>query len=308
MTKRLFDSTDANSIPLSGWDALAGYISGNWQSFQPIRNRFPRAPVMSIATWYTHDAMAFDIEKGDGTPDQAPGWLDRQYNRGLTKPALYFGGDIATLRSYTGTRPFWWWTTNGWLWNTNKQTPPALTPGSDATQWQNHGPNGENVDQTIMSDAMFAHLLTGFTAPLNTIEGSFLMALSDAQQLQLFGWVQDLSKQAAGFNSTDGQEGTILRPFFESVATRGAAAALVAANLANRDDLAKALSDAEAVEEAAVNAAAQSVLNALNALGAAVPVDQTQVLNTIKSALSSASVSLTATVTPTPPASPAPSA
>lgn len=78
----MFDNIDAAAVPDSA-PAFAGYVDGRpeWQSFAPLRARFPRKPGLSIATSAEHDAHCLDVETGDASPDQVPEWIRRQQER-----------------------------------------------------------------------------------------------------------------------------------------------------------------------------------------------------------------------------------
>jgi hypothetical protein len=127
-------------------------VDGRWPSSAGIKARFPDLPHLSIAVFSKDDADCLDIEPGDATPDQAPAWLDRQYARGMARPVIYCGSSsIVAVRLAVGARPFWWWSAN---WS----RVPHIDPGADATQWNDQGPNGENVDQTSLSEELYIYL------------------------------------------------------------------------------------------------------------------------------------------------------
>jgi hypothetical protein len=151
----MFDSVDPAAFPDPGevsFDVTAGYVDGRWPSSAGIKARFPDLPHLSIAVFSKNDADCLDIEPGNAIPEQAPAWLDRQYARGMARPVIYCGNSsIVAVRSAVGARPFWWWSAN---WS----RVPHIDPGADATQWNDRGPNGENVDQTSMSEELYTYL------------------------------------------------------------------------------------------------------------------------------------------------------
>jgi hypothetical protein len=151
----MFDSVDPAAFPDPAevpFDVTAGYVNGRWPSSVGIKARFPDLPHLSIAVTVAADADCLDIEPGDATAEQAPAWLDRQYARGMARPVIYCGiSSIAAVRRAVGSRPFWWWSAN---WT----RVPHIDPGADATQWDDKGPNGENVDQSQVSPAFYAYL------------------------------------------------------------------------------------------------------------------------------------------------------
>jgi hypothetical protein len=86
----------------------AGYVGGNWPTYEAVKARFPDALVLSIAVNSSEDAMVLDVEKGDATPADVPAWVERQIARGSV-PIIYCSSsvlpDVAMLR-IPGI--FWW--------------------------------------------------------------------------------------------------------------------------------------------------------------------------------------------------------
>lgn len=87
-TITMYDSVNPQALPAGG-DAYAGYVDGAFNDFARIRERFPKAHLLSITVFASVDADCLDIETGDATPDQAPSWVRRQHARGLAEPCLY---------------------------------------------------------------------------------------------------------------------------------------------------------------------------------------------------------------------------
>lgn len=84
----MFDAIDLGQIP-AGPQSVAGYVDGAWPTAPALAVRFPHAKLLTIATSPEHDAEALDIEAGDATPSDAPGWHQRQKARGIARPCLY---------------------------------------------------------------------------------------------------------------------------------------------------------------------------------------------------------------------------
>lgn len=154
MPHLLYDSVDAAAVT-TGMAATAGYIDGRWPSSAAMKAAHPNLPHVSIAVFARDDAMALDCEPGDATIAEAPAWVDRQHARGKALPIVYTSAsNIAALRRLMGGRGYL-------LWSAHYTGTPHICgscgyPTADATQFWNHGPHGENVDQTLMSDAFFA--------------------------------------------------------------------------------------------------------------------------------------------------------
>jgi hypothetical protein len=152
----LYDSVNVGAIPAGAASpaATAGYVDGWYNNSAAMRAAFPNIPHISIAVFARDDAMALDCEPGDATIQEAPGWVDRQHARGNPLPIVYTSAsNIRALRALMGGRNFL-------LWSAHYTGTPHLCgscgyDGADATQFWDHGTHGENIDQTLMSDAFF---------------------------------------------------------------------------------------------------------------------------------------------------------
>lgn len=82
---RMFDSITLDAIPKDA-KAVAGYVNGSWATYPEIVKRWPKAKHLSIAVSSSVDARCLDVEPGDATPADAPGWIKR--HRGRT-PIVY---------------------------------------------------------------------------------------------------------------------------------------------------------------------------------------------------------------------------
>lgn len=84
----MYDSIDVSRIP-SDAEAVAGYVNGRWATWEEVKRRFPKAKKLSIAVTSSADADCLDIEPGNATPSDAPGWVKRQIARGVKRPVVY---------------------------------------------------------------------------------------------------------------------------------------------------------------------------------------------------------------------------
>jgi len=93
------DSVTASTIPLTNSElgtnqgilaAVMGYGDGNYQWSAADWQRFPSSmPKLSIVVNASHSGDILDIENGDATPADAPGWCDRFDRVGRRAPTLY---------------------------------------------------------------------------------------------------------------------------------------------------------------------------------------------------------------------------
>lgn len=69
----MYDSTVPGNIP-SNAGYVAGYTDGAWPWLVAQPKLFPNAKKLSICVFANHRAKCLDVEKGNATPAQAPGW------------------------------------------------------------------------------------------------------------------------------------------------------------------------------------------------------------------------------------------
>jgi hypothetical protein len=91
----MFDSTSSSDIPRDA-ALVAGYGDGRYRWTKHDWARFPPARCVVIATSAGFfAAIVLDVELGDATPEQAPGWIDGARLTTGWIPTLY--GTRATL-------------------------------------------------------------------------------------------------------------------------------------------------------------------------------------------------------------------
>lgn len=86
----MYDSVTVDAIP-HGSDAVAGYVGGQWPTYTTIVAKFPGAKHLSIAVTAAESADCLDVEPGDASIGQAPGWLKSGHAKAANtvKPVLY---------------------------------------------------------------------------------------------------------------------------------------------------------------------------------------------------------------------------
>lgn len=88
MPRIMFDSVTARDIPLDA-QMVAGYINGTYKWTDADWARFPNAVKVRIATQANvNDGHVLDVEPGDATPAQAPGWVVKRRQAGVD-PTVY---------------------------------------------------------------------------------------------------------------------------------------------------------------------------------------------------------------------------
>jgi hypothetical protein len=89
MTLRIMHDGVTPATVLAGAAAYAGYNDGKWPSFNALCDEYPSALHVSICVTATGAARVLDVEKGDATPEQAPGWVTAQRDAGEAYPVVY---------------------------------------------------------------------------------------------------------------------------------------------------------------------------------------------------------------------------
>lgn len=142
--RTMYDSTDVEAIP-AGATMVAGYVGGAWATYEPLRERFPAATVVSIAVNAGEDAQVLDVESGDATPDEVPAWATRQRARGQI-PTVYASTDtwpavVAACQGAGVELPEWW--------EAHYDGDPTLSPGSVAKQYRSD--TASNLDYSSVA-------------------------------------------------------------------------------------------------------------------------------------------------------------
>jgi nucleoid-associated protein YgaU len=93
MTRTMYDTVDAHSAP-AGAGLLAGYVNGKYANMDALRKRYPHALLVGIAVTADHDGgVVLDVERGDATPAEAPGWVTMRRHDGVD-PTVYCSASI----------------------------------------------------------------------------------------------------------------------------------------------------------------------------------------------------------------------
>lgn len=141
-----YDSVSASSIPASA-QVVAGYVDGLYRWTNADWNRFPNASKVRIAVFpSTNDGFVLDVEDGDATPAQAPGWVAMRRAAGVTNATIYCSRSLVStvLAAFDAAgvaRPL--------IWDADWTGSSHLSPGSVATQYANPPSSGGNYDLSV---------------------------------------------------------------------------------------------------------------------------------------------------------------
>ena len=148
MTRMMFDGVDASSVP-SGAAIYAGYLDGDWQSYDPLVARYPGALHVSICVSSSDSARVLDVESGDASADEAPGWVARQRAAGSADPAVYMNAStwpsVQAAFADQGVAPPLYWVAD---YVEDPSQPPGIPDGAIALQYYDFG----GYDASVAAD------------------------------------------------------------------------------------------------------------------------------------------------------------
>lgn len=156
MTFLMFDTVTPSAVgrlASTSPDAVAGYTDGLYRDIAELARAYPNHRHLSIAVHPRDDADCLDVETGDASPDDVPGWVRRQHGRGVARPWVYANTStwpaIKTALQAGGIG-------RGEIikWRADFDGVAALLPDDDAKQFTNHW-EGRNVDASIVRDDAF---------------------------------------------------------------------------------------------------------------------------------------------------------
>ncbi len=146
--RTMYDSITAGDIP--SWAQLvAGYVDGLYRWSDADWARFPGAVKVRIAVFAsTNDGHVLDIETGDATPAQAPGWAQGRRGQGV-EPSVYMNLSTwpqvrSAFQNARVPEPHYWVA----QWDGVAQVPA----GAVAKQYADPGLSGGHYDLSAVAD------------------------------------------------------------------------------------------------------------------------------------------------------------
>lgn len=166
----MYDSTNAADIPTDA-AAVAGYANGQFAWRASDWALFPAASKLGIDVDNQGVGGCLDIEKGDATPADAPGWVARRHAAGINRPWLYMNRSTwedvhdVLVRSNLPENSWGYWVAD---W-TGEPHELALVDGTraDAVQYANPDTSGGHFDLSAIYGPLPA---VGAPAPAPTEE------------------------------------------------------------------------------------------------------------------------------------------
>ena len=151
-TRTMYDSVTPAAIPVDA-EMVAGYVNGHYEWRPQDWDRFPKAVKVHITIMAVNEAGVLDIETGDASPQQAPGWVKARQQSGLKRPTLYVNRSNAETViaecTKAGLKPG----EHYWLWlATLDGTKTTTLPGVVAIQDKGAAMLGFNADSSVVFD------------------------------------------------------------------------------------------------------------------------------------------------------------
>jgi len=146
--RKMFDSVNVENLPVNPDNLYAGYVGGLYPTFTQILHRFPKARVVSIAINATEDAQVLDVETGDATPADVPGWLNRMRAQKRHNVTVYTSRSnidavLAACDAAKVAHPL--------IWAADWTGAPHAVTGAVAVQYLSNA----YIDETCITDAFW---------------------------------------------------------------------------------------------------------------------------------------------------------
>lgn len=167
----MYDSVTATAIPTNA-AVVAGYVDGAYAWSKADWARFPESVKVRIAVFArTNDGHVLDVENGDATPAQAPGWVRMRRAAGLD-PIVYCNAStwpsvISAFSSAGIAGPHYW--------IAQYDGNPAIPSGAVAKQYNDPPGSGGEYDISNASQA-FIDAVTGESMPLTQADANLVVS------------------------------------------------------------------------------------------------------------------------------------
>lgn len=175
-TATMFDTITLGTVPANPF-ALAGYTSGSWPTYLPLRRAYPNAHVVSIAVTPVFHADCLDVEPGDADPSQAAAWVKADIAAGFAKPCVYssyyeYVNQVRPDLAAAGISR-----SQVFEWDADYTYSPHIDTGFDATQWTDHY-NGLNLDASLVQLPFLSIAQPPWVAPKPPVQPKCFPGLS----------------------------------------------------------------------------------------------------------------------------------
>lgn len=162
--RAMYDSTTPAAIPENA-EMVAGYLNGDFTWTREEWARFKNAVKVGIVISAINEGHVLDVETGDATPQQAPGWVKARRAAGHTRPTVYVNRsnahaviDACAKEGLEPGKQFWLWLAT--LDGTDTTDLPAVV----AIQDKDAKALGFNADSSVVLDP------TWHPSPMSVLE------------------------------------------------------------------------------------------------------------------------------------------
>ena len=152
MTRTMYDSVTPAAIPADA-QMVAGYLDGEYAWTSQDWARFAGAVKITITITATNQGDVLDVETGDATSGQAPGWIKARRMSGHNQPTIYCNRSTVqsviqacTSEKLTLNADYWIWLAT--LDGTTSY--PAVPKGIVAYQDKSAAMLGFNADSSLV--------------------------------------------------------------------------------------------------------------------------------------------------------------
>ena len=144
MPRRMADSVTPSNLP-PGFDVYGCYDDGSYNNQAEVQAMYPGKPLV-VFTVFAQDLRGgfLDVESGDATPEEAPGWVASMRALGHPAPGVYCSEALwSTVINAFGNQgvaplpPF--------IIAAYPGPGPVMIPGAIGHQWIDRGPYDESV-------------------------------------------------------------------------------------------------------------------------------------------------------------------
>lgn len=158
----MYDDVTQSLLPAGAY-AYGAYTNGTWENYNAVKAAHPTAHILGISVTASAVSDCLDIENGDATPGQAPGWYRKAKGKrpnGLM-PVLYSMasqyGTVIQIMTNAGIprREYVVWSAHvGAGEHICGPGTCGFGPGANGTQWT-WTALGRNLDQSIIDGSFF---------------------------------------------------------------------------------------------------------------------------------------------------------
>lgn len=155
-TVEMRDSVNPAAIT-RGAPAVACYAVGSFANCAAMRIMFAPAHVVTITPTASFvPAECLDDEPGDATPSEAAPWVLADIRAGVKVPCVYASlSNMPAIEANLAATLGAGWRVHVLLWDADWTFFLHLDAGFDCTQWTDHGPQGQNYDESTCKTSFF---------------------------------------------------------------------------------------------------------------------------------------------------------